>query len=453
MPDGAAASPLAQPQISEVTGTVPEGETEPAMEGRARSEVEPGAAQATTPAPLPQEVAGQFDSPSQVLLVLDPDAGAWQRLRDQEPLVSQARYLSLPTYRPMLRLANQTRLWLIDGTQIELMPSDAEGVPGLVVEYGRLVVETPETAGSRLRLQVGADRSGTITFGDIGSRVAVEVGRAAAWGADPETQPGPLTASLFASSGKILWQEGPGREPVAVLAPVRLTLNEQPSEAVAVEQFPNWIVADTISLLDQRASETVERELQVGRPTVLGLRELADHRRREVRRLALRCLDCLGDFELIVAALDNPEEEMAWPDCVEQLRAAVVRGPLAAAQVRTAMERLHGSEGASLYEMLWKYGEGDEPLGGEDTARLLRYLDHNTLAFRVVSFQTLKRTTKLGLYYRPADPAPKRQPWIQKWQERLSTAAKPGARTQDAKNIPPEGGGQPGGQVDPGTRG
>jgi len=117
------------------------------------------------------------------------------------------------------------------------------------------------------------------------------------------------------------------------------------------------------------------------------------------------------------------------------------------------MERLHGSEGASLYEMLWKYGEGDEPLGGEDTARLLRYLDHNTLAFRVVSFQTLKRTTKLGLYYRPADPAPKRQPWIQKWQERLSTAAKPGARTQDAKNIPPEGGGQPGGQVDPGTRG
>ena len=214
-------------------------------------------------------------------------------------------------------------------------------------------------------------------------------------------------------------------------APVRLTLNDQPLAPEPVEQFPEWIVADTISLLDQRASGTLERELEVGRSALLGLRELADHRRREVRSLALRCLDCLGDFELLVAALDDPDQKMAWPDHVEQLRAAVMRGPLAAAQVRTAMERLHGSEGATLYEMLGKYG-GDG-LDAQQATRLVRYLDHDTLAFRVVAFQTLRRVTKLGLNYRPEDTASKRRPWIEKWEERLQSATAAAAETQDGE--------------------
>ena len=222
---------------------------------------------------------------------------------------------------------------------------------------------------------------------------------------------------------------------MAVNAPVRLTLNDQPLEAVAVRRFPNWSVADTISLLDKGASGMIERELEVGRPAVLGLRELADHRRKEVRWLALRCLDCIGDFELMVAALDDPEESTAWPDHVERLRAAVVRSPQAAAQVRTAMEKLHGGEGASLYEMLWEYGDA---LDSQEAARLVRYLNHDTLAFRVVSFQTLKRITKLGLNYRPEDTAAKRRPWIQKWQERLKSSAGLRAETQDDQQPPPE---------------
>jgi len=433
MPEPAASPPLTQPPIASAADTAGERETPQGEEPAPGAEAQPGAGQQANPAPLPTEFVGQLNAPAHVLLGFDPGAGAWKRLRDQEPLVAQAGYLSLPTYRPMLQLVDQTRIWLIGSCQIELMPSDQEGVEGLVVDHGRLIVEAPETAEGRLRLRVG-DRLGMITFADAGSQLAVEVARAAVPGSDPETQPGPRTANLYATSGRLLWQEHPGREPLAADAPVRLTLNDEPPEAEAVREFPSWIVADTISLLDQRASSAIERELVAGRSALLGLRELADHRRKEVRLLALRCLDGLGDFELMVAALDEPEQRSAWPDYVAQLRAAVVRSPLAAAQVRTAMEKLHGSEGTTLYEMLWKYGD---ELKSEDAARLVRALDHNTLAFRVVSYQTLKRITKLGLNYHPEDPAVRRRPWIQKWKERLSSDSQLGTQSQDTGQTRP----------------
>jgi len=441
MPAGSTPPPLAQPPVADVAET-----DQPPMQPADQPDAQPRTEPSPAKAPLPLEVLGQFDSPLQVLLMFEADTGTWRRLQDLASLTAQTSYLSLPTYRPMLRLVDQTQVWLIDGTRIELLPADQTGSAGLLVEYGRLVIDAPEKPGSRLRLQVG-DRSGTIAFEAPGSRLAIEVFRASTSGADPETQPGALTANLYATSGSVSWQEGAGSEPVLVDAPVRLTLDDQPLEPAAVGRFPNWIVSDTLSLLDQRASGNVERELQVGRSTVLGLRELADHRRREVRSLALRCLDCLGDFELLVAALDDPDQKMAWPDYLEQLRAAVVRSPLAAAQVRTAMERLHGSEGASLYEMLWKFG--DNALDGQQATRLVRYLDHNTLAFRVVGFQTLRRVTKLGLNYRPEDTASKRRPWIQKWEERLQSSAGLGAETQ-AGQQPPQGEAPPSAELFPG---
>ncbi|MFC1597630.1 hypothetical protein ACFL5Q_06815 [Planctomycetota bacterium] len=71
----------------------------------------------------------------------------------------------------------------------------------------------------------------------------------------------------------------------------------------------------------------VEQELEPDRSAILQLGELADQRYREVRWLALRCLDTLGNFELMVTALDNPEENRAWPNYVEHLRTAVSTGP------------------------------------------------------------------------------------------------------------------------------
>jgi len=437
-PDRAAmtqpSSPPAQPPATDMAVNTPNPALPPAGEREIPAGVQPESRPDVVEAPVPMDPLGQLDSPMQVVLRFDTEKNSWQRLPDQAPLRPQTGYLSLPTYRPMFRLLTQVRVWLIDGAKMELLPPDGDGVPGLALEFGRIVVEAPPEAGSRLRLAV-ADQAGTITFQDADARLAVELSRTLASNSDPETQPAPTAAHLYAASGKILWQGHRDDEPTALDAPVRLTLNDEPPQAVTVEKFPAWIVTDTMSLLDQRASGTVQRELEVGRSAELGLCELADHRRKEVRWLALRCLDALGDFELMVTALDNPEENMAWPDYVEHLRAAVTRSPEAAAQVRTAMEKLHGIEGASLYEMLWRYNH--DALDGEEAASLVRYLEHDTLAFRVVAFQTLKRITRLTINYRPEDTAQKRQPWVEKWRERLEASAGLGPdQPNDSRETP-----------------
>ena len=368
-------------------------------------------------APLPPEPVGVVDAPSHVLLRFDRERSTWQQIPDQAALLSGIDLLSLPTYRPTIRLMDQVRVCMIDGTRISLLRPDENGVSGLTVHHGKLMIEPVEQAGVQLRLVLG-DRSGVITFGDAASRLAIDAGRILGSG-DPETEPAPLTANLYATSGKILWQEGPDREPLAVNAPVRLTLNDKPLEAVAVQQFPQWIIDDTISLLDERARGTIYRELDVARPVVLGLRELVEHRQKEVAWLALRCLDCVGDFELLVAALDDPDRK-PWPDYVVQLQAAVARGPQEAGRVRMAMEKLHGNEGSYLYEILWRYGT--PVLQGAAATRLVQYLDHDTLAFRRVAFWNLKNATGLGVSYQPEDPAAKRQPKVQNWKERLEAS-------------------------------
>ncbi len=423
-PEGSTVPPLDQPPVAKTPET--EGTEKAAAEKPQPAAGEEGPAPA---APLPSQVVGELDAPMQVLLAFDADSGTWHRLPSETKVTVQTRYLSPPTFRPMLRLDDGTQIRLVGGTQLELLPPDEAGTAGVAVAFGRLVVDGPEKPGGRLRLVMG-ERSGVITFATPEARLAVEVFRIPTSGADPETQPGPLMALLFTESGSVSWQEGGQGEPVSLEAPSQVTVNDQAPAPEAVEEFPEWIAADTMSLLDQRASNTVESEWALDKHAAWTLRELAvsplGQRRREVRFLALRCLDYVGDFELLVAALDEPEERMLWPDYVEQLRAAVQRSPQAAAQVRTAMEDLHGVEGATLYEMLWKYD--DDTLEAEEAARLVRALDHDTLAFRVVAIQTLRRTTKLTINYRPEEPAAKRRPWIAKWEKRLlSSKPAPGS--------------------------
>jgi hypothetical protein len=140
-----------------------------------------------------------------------------------------------------------------------------------------------------------------------------------------------------------------------------------------------------------------------------------------VRWLAMRCLGYLGDFQPVVTALNDPEKKQDWQEYTERLREAVVRSPDTAAAVRSMMQRVYGNDGTGLYELLWKYP--DDRLSPEDAAQLIRYLDSERLAFRVLAFWgNLKRITGLGLFYRPEDPAAKRQPAIAKWKERLKAS-------------------------------
>lgn len=368
---------------------------------------------------LPPEPVGQLVDPAQVLLKFDQKE-TWQRVPGEVLITSAERLQSLPTYRPVVQAGNGFQVQLIDNTRVRLLPTDADGTPGIDIEYGRLIIQAAkaEPASDRLRVQAG-QTAGALRLVDGQSTVAIEVSRGLANG-DPETEPGAVIIDLHVTAGKALWEEASG-EVVAANSPVKLTISELPAKAVAVTEFPVWIAGSTVSQLDQRASVTLAAELTTEKPVVLKLHELSEtHRQKEVRWLASRCLAALGDFSPMLAALDDPEQKRTWTDCVDELRWAVRRSPTLAGQVRTSMESTHGEEGAGLYEMLWGY-EGN--LRAQDAKRLVDYLNHTSLAFRRLAFWNLRSATGLSLYYQPEDPPIKRAPAVQKWRERTQNAS------------------------------
>jgi hypothetical protein len=388
---------------------------------------------------------GKLVSPREVLVKYSPETSSWVRVSKDLPLLAGDRFLSLPTYRPIISLGGEIRVQLVDNAMVVLPPVDPQqGLCGLTVDYGRMVVRPEGKTPARLHLQVG-ERSGMLTLVDGGSTLAIQAVRAPIFKADPEKEPGPLVADFFATSGKILWQETHAPEPVAMNAPVRLTLSGQPAEATAVDRFPDWIAADTGSMLEARASTTMEPELRPNRSLALTLQELAEDRRPEVRWLAVRCLAATGDFRLMIKALGNAEQKQRpWRDYIDQLQAAIRRSPRSAAEVRTGMETLHGQEGASLYELLWRYsapGEKEQVLPPADAERLVHLLEHKDLDFRVLAFWNLKNLTKVGLNYnyKPDDPQPKRQLAAQKWRDhfRQLGAGKPPEEVPVAP-LPPD---------------
>ena len=385
----------------------------------ARTESQPPAEPAEEAAPAQR--LGRFVSEGVVLLRSDPDSAAWQRVPAQGVLTTGYRLLALPTCRPLIALTTGVTVQIRDGTEIELESTDKAGVPGLIVFCGRLVMRTVGKAGAQVRLQVG-NRSGEITFGDAESAVALEVICTRIPGTDPQAQPAPRTAVLYAVSGQISWNEAGLPQPVSIEAPSRLTLDDQPPrDARAVPELPSWTHSNSLSPLDRQAAATLEQALTQQRPVSRVLQELAEHRRREVRWMAVRCLGYIGEFGPLVAALNEPGEKTSWEKYIEFLQRSLARGPQAAAQVQQTLQMRYGSEdGPRLYRMLWGFTDKDLR-DGEAAMDLVEYLDHQALAFRVLSFSNLVQIAQKGFFYKPEDTAAKRQGSIRRWREWLES--------------------------------
>ena len=160
----------------------------------------------------------------------------------------------------------------------------------------------------------------------------------------------------------------------------------------------------------------------MNRPAALALREVASgHRQREVRWLAVRCLGHLGQFDPMVAVLDEEDSKTVWFDYIDELRTAMARDPRLAAAVRESLRRRYGPDAEKMYRMLWGYSSDD--LKGGAATTLVEDLEHERLAIRLLSFWNLRDITGAGQFYRPELPAAKRQQPVQRWRELLASGA------------------------------
>lgn len=381
--------------------------------------VPPPAADAA-PAAANAESVGRFVSARTVLLRRNPAAG-WEAMASLSGLSGGDTLVAPTSFRSTLVLRNGVTVQLLGDTAVELLPSDQQGRLGMRVRNGRAVLMTVGAEPVEMLLQAG-DRSGLVTFADGSSELAVDVDGRLEPGSDPTLAPPRLAVELFATSGSVAWQDATSGETLVLVAPAQRRLDLPPLPADQQQPpstIPDWIAARPLGQIDQAAAEAVEGHLaQPQRSVVLGLKELTQHRKREIRALAARCLGAIGQYEALVGVLSDPEQRPVWPQQIEALQAATSTGTDAATQVRNAFASVRQEDGPALFRMLWGY-TADELTSAEAT-RLVEYLEHEDLDFRVLAIWNLHEITGAISSYRPEYPPARRQQYVLRWQQKLA---------------------------------
>lgn len=375
------------------------------------------------PAP-PAEGVGRLISEKDVLLRLDRASGRWLRLPSRDTVYSGDKLMALPTYRANVALGVGVTLQLLGGTVVDLEAPDQRGVPGIVIERGRVILLTVAKPDTRARIRT-PDQHVTVTFGQGDATLAVQVASEPVEGGNPE-EAATRIDDLFVATGSVDLAADSGAQAEWIEAPAHRRLTGPPLEGgegdAGEVHLPGWIAADELSGAEKMASAEIEDYVGAERPVALALKELVAHRRIENRRLALLCLAEMGEFDSLVSALSDTSLKTAWPTLVESLRNAMARAPAVAAQVRAALEVQRGAKAAELYRMLWGYTPAQ--LSAGDAEQLVKFLDHEDLDFRVLSFWNLQHVSGgAGLFYRPEYNELKRKQYVQKWRDRLERNA------------------------------
>ncbi len=361
-------------------------------------------------------IVGHLMSEDQILVRLDPLAGDWYRLPVRSSLSSDEPLLVLPTFRPQIRLVSGLQLTVLAGTSFQLGPVSQDDVPEVRISTGRAVVATVGKADASVVLSLGG-RDGIVKFGDADSALAVEVFREREPGSDPETTPPHVVSHIYAASGQIEWLRA-GAAPV-LLAPgtVLMLRDDQPEKTSASASLPKWVHSSDVKEIDHLASIALQPLLSADRSVGLSLDEQVEHRRIEVRSLAIRSLASLGRYERIAESLSDDRLKSYWSSHFDGLTEAIAKGPESAAAVRRALEKARGADAGLLYRMLWGYSAED--LSSGEAARLVEYLDHDSMDFRVLAIENLRRITGRTAGYRPEVAASRRRAGVFAWREKL----------------------------------
>ena len=361
------------------------------------------------------QVLGRLVSDDQILLVTSEGFDQLRYLPPQSNLKKGHQLLALPTFRPNLSLLAFT-VELEGGSLLELLDLDEGGTPTVQLSYGRMVLRTNFDGGT-LHLKISDTRTITVTLNNTETAIGVEVFPRITSGKDPETAASEHAINIYVLSGSVNWQESTLRG-VVEAGQLQGLGRMPPSEPESFSSAPDWLTKVEISNLEKRAVPVVRDVLQEDRPVKLSFQELAEKRRQEVKRLALRCCAYIGYFDPLVEALGDENMNRHWDNCATDLHESIKRHPEYARGVRESIERLRNDQGADLYRMLWGY-TNEGLLNQGQANQLVEFLSSEDLDLRVLSHWNLKNITGKGYTFQPNKSESKRRVSVKRWEALL----------------------------------
>ena len=333
---------------------------------------------------------GQLVAEKSVVLRLNPNTESWDRPSHGSPLVAGDEYLSLPVYRSQLAFSNGIDVTLVGATGVQLLPPERNGVPRIHVKSGRIIVAPTGEQGLDIDLQVGG-HDAQILFDDANSVLAIEVRQENLPGTDPTAAMPMTVVEAFATTGIVHWAEV-GQDAVQISAGQRFAFVDDrigtTSDAATV---PVWISSKRVKPINQRAARDLAPMITFDRPVVLSLQEQTDHRRHEIRSLTACSLAYLGDLRPLVTALNDERLKAYRTEQFETLRRVVASSQQSAEEVRDAFAMRHGERTEEFFRILWGYSPSELQAGA--STELVEHLLDESLDFRIVAIETLKRIT------------------------------------------------------------
>lgn len=373
---------------------------------------------------VPRVEVGDYISNDDVLLHYRPvrgtDQKVWKRLPPRAILYSGDRLNTLIASRSTISLMDSINVEVLGGTTIELLPPSEENTYGIRLITGRLVFKALKPNASFRLAMVGTEWK--IELLEPETIFAIQAQPLRPEGQDPMKKPEAVEGNFYLATGAATMDSG---EKLLELRASPAVGTLMPLQQTGADKPPLWVENSDISPIERLASNTFKSDISIDAPdAVVALQELYDKEQRgrkrdEVMLLAMRSLANLGEFTTLVEALNEGELRTIFlDDLVVELREAMALGPKFAEAAHDTFVKVDGpTAGEELYRILKGYTNAELALGADKT--LVGYLNHDSLAHRLVAFWTLREKLSSGLTFRynPMDDAAERQQPVEKWMQ------------------------------------
>jgi hypothetical protein len=387
-------------QVATQVATVP-GESRPVVAAAPKEEIVPAAkprpieappvakaepkAEPAPPAAEP-EVAGLLSLPAGaigglaqspgVVLRDDEETKEWTRMKEGDALKADVRVVNLDPFRDVFQVG-KTRVEMVGAGEIHPLANTADQKGRLRLDRGRIVVSSlAEGAKLALNEAVGDVLITPPRDGRVGLERSYVGGKPYM---DLLLAEGAATVSIGDATHEV---KGPGVFELAA---------DAGAPTKTEEELPAWFVATEPTPFAKGVGEKFLSYFKEGRPTINVLTEAMDDSQKDVRQVAIATLGVLGEWSLMVPALDKANDPLARTTAIEVLRRRIQDGGPGVEALQAEILKVFGDEvGEVVQKLLLGFSEAESKAESTYT-QLVADLKAPELAVRQLAVDNLIR--------------------------------------------------------------
>ena len=275
--------------------------------------------------------AMQTSPASLIFSAMSADA-SWQLLPLPFDLNGDQYLLTAAPFRGTFELGGNFRVEMIGDAKLCILPPDASGIPGIFVDYGRIIIY-PLQANQSLRIEterargiVSSTGTESVLFIDTFAEVTEPLGSIR----PPEEQrprTTPILGFVPLNGERIIWQSVNQLQPFFADAQGSVLLQSDRYRFGEVRNLPNWLGVMPVSSEDRMLAEVCRRYFAEAHGNgEQALTRLIQDESPAVRTLGLRLWGDLGRFDVpIAAAAERRQGEEAIRHVLNQYFEEVMR--------------------------------------------------------------------------------------------------------------------------------